>query len=341
MLAIATTSVERQGGSTGHVGSDPYSELQRAALRPRGRRALPQSPIDGGMSSTDSGQVARRRFDRAYDAVLARWPEPPVALDVPSIYGQTWVHICGPPEGPPVLLLPGAGATSTVWFATVGALAERHRVFAPDLIGDAGRSVLSGVPIRHVSTQIDWLDTLRESLGLYRFSLVGHSYGGWLALNYALNSPTQVSALSLVDPTDSFVGLTWSYRLRAAPVLLWPTARRMRRLLQWEAGDLTLDPDWLDLASAGADLPRPKLVLPRRPSRQQLRRLTVPTQVLVAGKSQAHDPWRLVAAVRRSMPNAEVVVLDEASHHTLPQDHSDRLNPYLTEFVGRSQEGRS
>lgn len=291
------------------------------------------------MSYIDGGQDARRRFDRAYDAVLAKWPRTPTAIDVPSIYGQTRVHICGASEGPPVMLLHGGGATSTVWFATVRALAETHRVYAPDLIGDVGRSRHTGAPIRDVATLVDWLDRLRESLGLYRFSMVGHSYGGWLALRYALSTPAQVAALSLVDPTDCFTRLSWGYRLRAAPLFVRPSARRMRRMLQWEAGDLPLDPDWLDLACAGAELPRPRIVLPRRPSRQSLRRLIVPTQVVVAGKSQAHDPWNLVTVVRRVTPNAEVVVLDEASHHTLPQDHADQLNGYLTDFLGRSQRG--
>ncbi|WP_238150993.1 alpha/beta fold hydrolase [Kribbella sindirgiensis] len=42
-------------------------------------------------------------------------------------------------DGPPVVLLPGHGATSPVWFAIAPRLAEKYRVYAIDLIVDAGR----------------------------------------------------------------------------------------------------------------------------------------------------------------------------------------------------------
>lgn len=58
------------------------------------------------------------------------------------------MHVCGPDDGTPVVLLHGGGATSTVWFANAEALAGTHRAFAPDAVGGPGRSVPAGVGVR-------------------------------------------------------------------------------------------------------------------------------------------------------------------------------------------------
>jgi pimeloyl-ACP methyl ester carboxylesterase len=47
--------------------------------------------------------------------------------------------------------------------------------------------------------------------------LCGHSYGGWLALRYALHSPQRARRLALLDPAMCFTGTRLSYRLHAVP----------------------------------------------------------------------------------------------------------------------------
>src|SRR5215218_2885696 len=89
-------------------------------------------------------------FLAAYDAVLRRWPADVRSIDVPSAYGATRVHVCGPEDGTPLVLLPGGGTTSAVWFANIEDLARAHRVYAVDLMGDIGRSVHDGAPLRGV-----------------------------------------------------------------------------------------------------------------------------------------------------------------------------------------------
>src|SRR3954468_708865 len=88
--------------------------------------------------------AGQAEYFAAYDAVLARWPVAIDAVDVSSPYGTTRVHICGPRDGEPLILLSGGGATSTVWFANVGELSRAHRVYAVDVIGQAGHSVSNG-----------------------------------------------------------------------------------------------------------------------------------------------------------------------------------------------------
>src|SRR5690348_3585366 len=131
-------------------------------------------------------------FFTAYDTVLAKWPVPVEATDLTSDFGTTRVHACGPAAGPPLLLVHGGGATGTVWVNNVADLAATHRVYAVDVIGSPGRSVHNGREIRTPADIMTWLDTVYDGLGLERAALAGHSYGGWMALRYALHAPHRV-----------------------------------------------------------------------------------------------------------------------------------------------------
>jgi pimeloyl-ACP methyl ester carboxylesterase len=268
-------------------------------------------------------------FAEAYDALLARWPLPVEPVDVPSAYGTTRVQVCGRVGGPPLVLLPQYAATSTVWFANAGELGAAYRLYAVDPIGQPGRSVPGERSLDSREKLMDWLDGLLSGLGLASASLCGHSYGAWLALSYAAHAPDRVRRLALLDPTDCFAGLSLAYRLRAVPLLLRPSPRRWDAFVGWETrGAAPPDPDWARLAKL-ASTSRPRFVVPRRPRLDGLR---VPTLVVLAEKSRAHDIATVEASARRLLPDVTSVVLPDVAHHSLPTAHADRLNRELLAF---------
>jgi pimeloyl-ACP methyl ester carboxylesterase len=276
----------------------------------------------------------RAEYFAAYDAVMARWPVPVESLDLRSPYGVTHVHVCGPRDGEPLVLLHGGGATSAVWFANVGALSRTHRVYAADTMGDAGRSVNDGERVDGPAGLMDWLDGLFGALGLDRAALCGHSYGGWLALGYALHAPRRVSRLALLDPTDCFTGLRMGYRLRAVPAFARPSAERVRAFIEWETAGTRVDPAWLRLLCLGREFPGVRIVLPRRPSPDRLRASAVPTLLLLAEKSRAHDIHKVSAKARELVPDVTTAVLPGVSHHAVPTERPERLNRELQAFLG-------
>ena len=100
-------------------------------------------------------------------------------------------------EGPPLVLLHGAGDNTLDWRWVMPALAVTHRVYAPDLPGspDSARSAADYSPDffeRFVAAFVD-------ALNIGRAMFVGNSLGGFIALRLALSEPARVTALVLVD----------------------------------------------------------------------------------------------------------------------------------------------
>ncbi|MFI6355484.1 alpha/beta fold hydrolase [Streptomyces sp. NPDC050743] len=284
----------------------------------------------GGDTGYDS-----EAFRVAYDKVLAKWPAEREALTVATPFGDTRVNTCGPRDAPPLLLLPGGGgATSVSWYAQVAQLARVRRMHAVDVIGAPGLSVPAGD--RHPRTVADltrWLDAVLDGLGAASADLGGHSYGGWIALHYTLSAPARTRRLFLLDPTQCFAGYKAAYLLRALPMLLRPTPRRVRAFLEWEAGGVPPDPDWLALQEAAAGFPAAKPVTGPRPAPEALRALDTRVLLIVAANSRTHAPRAVADRARALLPHVETAVLPEVSHHTLPQSAPGDLAGRLTAFL--------
>jgi len=286
------------------------------------------------MTSTPTASAA---FLAAYDeTVTATWPPGTAPTTVPTPYGTTHLNSHGPEDAPPLLLLPGGGATSTSWYAQAADLGRTHRVHAVDLIGEPGRSTTGERPIRGVDDLCGWLDALLDGLGTTGpVALGGHSYGGWIALHYALHAPHRLRKLILLDPTGCFSGFRPGYLLHALPMLLRPNAARTRAFLDWETGGAALDPHWLRLREAAATFPSARPVTGPRPEPEALRELAVPTLILLAGDSRAHDSGKVATTAHRLLPRAETAVLPDVSHHALPlhAPTAPELNRRMGEFL--------
>jgi pimeloyl-ACP methyl ester carboxylesterase len=288
------------------------------------------------MTDTRRGGAARLAFDDAYQVLIDRWPVAVTARTVPTEYGATHLLMCGDYSQRVLLLLPGGGATAGVWSAVAAPLASRYRVIAVDPIGQPGRSTRGQKPIDDLASLNDWLDQLLDALAIERLTPVGHSYGAWMALRYGMHAPRRVEGLVLVDPTDCFIPMRLLYRLRAGPLFALPSASRLRRFLAWETQGRPLSPPWLSVAALGADLGRMAIVAPRCPSPNDLVHLKVPTLVIAAGRSQAHDSAKMLRCVGERLPDASQAVLPGATHHTLPTEDADQLVATIQTFLAPS-----
>ena len=123
-----------------------------------------------------------------------------------------FVEVIG--QGPPLLLMHGGPGLDHVSLTPFRKLADRHTIVLYDHRCN-GRS--TGAPV----TSMTWenltadADALREELGFERWAVLGHSFGGQVALEYVLRYPERVSRLVLLDTAGD---ARWSQQ-NAAEVL--------------------------------------------------------------------------------------------------------------------------
>ncbi|WP_410610029.1 alpha/beta fold hydrolase [Amycolatopsis sp. lyj-109] len=136
--------------------------------------------------------------ERYLDA-LETWPVPHDQVRVPTPEGETFVLVSGPAGAPALVLLHGSGSNSAEWAARIPALAERFRVYAVDIIGEPGLSAEARPPLDG-DRYARWLEAVLAHFGVGRAAFLTSSFGGWLALDFAIRRPERVAALALRCP---------------------------------------------------------------------------------------------------------------------------------------------
>ena len=136
--------------------------------------------------------------DRTVDQLSARWAPPPsqfVEVDGLKVH----LRDVGPREDPtPLVLLHGTSASLHTWQGWVSALEGKHRVITLDLPGFGLTGPFPDGDARLERT-LHLLGELLTKLQVTRCVLVGNSYGGRLAWEFAVLHPDQVAKLVLVD----------------------------------------------------------------------------------------------------------------------------------------------
>ena len=145
-------------------------------------------------------EAGARAIQRRYAELLGDWPVPADRLVLETRFGDTFAIASGPVNAPPVIALQGSGANTAQWLPQIAVLAERHRVYAVDVIGEPGLSAPTRPPLS-TDAYACWLDDVLVTLGVARAAIIGVSLGGWFALDYAIRRPDRVAALVVQNPS--------------------------------------------------------------------------------------------------------------------------------------------
>jgi pimeloyl-ACP methyl ester carboxylesterase len=262
--------------------------------------------------SPEGEHIVRER----YLEILKYWPVPKRQLRVPTREGETFVIECGPENAPPLLLLHGSVANSASWMGDVATWAQHFRIFAIDLIGDAGLSAPSRPPLASDAHAL-WLDDLMQALSLQRASLAGVSLGGWMALDYATRRTARVESLVLLCPAG--VGrIKVGTLLKVMPLqMLGPWGKRKAAELVLGRGPADLPPaarkfvEFFELIHQHFRVRRVKLPVF---TDETLQRLKIPVLAILGGRDVLIDSDETRRRLERNVPRAQIRYLPEAGH---------------------------
>jgi pimeloyl-ACP methyl ester carboxylesterase len=247
-----------------------------------------------------------------------------------------------------VILIHGLMDSAEQWRKNIDALAQTHRVWAIDLIGFGFSSRIT-TPTYSMKMFARSIREFMDAQGIARASIIGHSLGGAIALEFAHDCPERVAKLVLIAPATYLLQfrpeLKMARHLPTVPRALigWTmTNRRAReRALRDALGDPAhFDPEELarrirpthvrgtaDALVAmlgsphGSDLPR------------DLEKITAPTLILWGDRDRA-VPLRHGCHHVRALPNAQFAVIENAGH--IPQfEYPDIVNELMLQFLNK------
>jgi 4,5:9,10-diseco-3-hydroxy-5,9,17-trioxoandrosta-1(10),2-diene-4-oate hydrolase len=101
-------------------------------------------------------------------------------------------------SGPPLILIPAGGSHTSTWRFNIGALSRSHEVWTLDLPGSGYSDKPASFPYTHLS-YAEFVRNFMTTMGIPKSVVAGHSLGGTVALEFALDFPGRTAGLVLID----------------------------------------------------------------------------------------------------------------------------------------------
>ena len=260
-------------------------------------------------------------------------------------------------EGPAVVLIHGVAGRAGQWQKVIRVLARSHKVVAPDLLGHGDSAKPRGD--YSLGAHAAGIRDLLVALDIRRATIVGHSFGGGIAMQFAYQFPERCERLVLVS--SGGLGEEVHALLRAAtlpgsefvlPMLAHPRVLSIASVLPRSLGRLGLrtSPDLTEMARAYQSLSNAEA---RSAFIQTLRGVIDPTGQRINASDRlylaANMPSMIIWGVRdriipvshsevahKGMPGSRLEIFENAGH--FPQlDDPHRFAETLQDFFDETE----
>jgi proline-specific peptidase len=280
---------------------------------------------------------------------------------------DTWYKIVGAPSAPdkiPLLCLHGGPGMPHGYLKPLEALAERGRqVIFYDQVGCGNSERVHNPELWTLPLFVEELGVVRQALGLERVHLLGHSWGGMLALEYALTQPSGLASLIIASSGAS--SAQWNAEIQRLRAELPPEiqAALQKHELAWTTEDLEyleaekffadqhlcrLEPlpDYMDetflelrqevyhtmcgeseIMGVTGNLKDWDII-------ERLPEIHVPT-LITCGRYDEATP-ALAETMRRGLPNAELVIFEQSAHFAFAEEPK-HFRQEIEQFLQRTE----
>ncbi|NMH28879.1 alpha/beta fold hydrolase [Flavobacterium silvaticum] len=276
----------------------------------------------------------KQRYLKSYAATLDLFPVKPTEADVPTRFGTAHVLVMGDEKSPPLILLHGMDASSTMWYPNMEYWSHSFRVIAIDYIMDAGKSVLKNGPLRKQEIALFYSDVF-DQLKIKKASVLGTSRGGWIACYLALKIPERVENLVLMSPAQ-VCGMVKPAIWPAIVFKMFPTRNSLKNTLAVfathpEKIEQAYKDQFLFASQAGNSKAQITHMTPF--SGSDLEKIKIPVLYMV-GSRDVMNGKKAVRKAKKYFSNMTFVEIPDSGHF-MSTDQPEEVNRVVSQFLSR------
>jgi len=223
-------------------------------------------------------------------------------------------------KGLVVLILHGWGSNSEKWERVIGDLSNNNfKVIVPDLPGFGKSQEPSEV--WGVEEYCSFVKNLVNSLGLEKFVLLGHSFGGALAVKYASKLPEKIDKLLLVGAA--------CFRRKSPRKKLFYVFAKILKVFSFLPSYEKIRKGFYKIVVRRSDYPYTKGIMKdiylkviKKDLSEELSQIRIPT-LIIWGKKDKIKPLKEAYLIKEKIKDARLAILPEAGHSPYRESPSD------------------
>ena len=249
-------------------------------------------------------------------------------------------------EGPAIILLHGFTGSHQDWALQIPVLSKKYQVVAMDHRGQGKSEAPSSPDDYSVSIFAQDVCGLLQHLGISKACVGGHSMGGFMALEFALEHPEMVAALVLVDTSSGQWERDPEYEKVRAKLKELAQTEGMEAAFEYNAAHNAMMLERFEQHPELREISRKKMLQTSvngyvhagdaiwnwKPVTHRLSEIKAPTLIVVG---EEDVPFiKASQTMKESIANAEMVIIPEATHSP-HEEAADAFNRVLMGFLDR------
>jgi 4,5:9,10-diseco-3-hydroxy-5,9,17-trioxoandrosta-1(10),2-diene-4-oate hydrolase len=245
------------------------------------------------------------------------------------------VHYYTAGEGEPLVVIHGGAGDARSWWRNIQELAEKYKVYAPDLPGYGTSQPLDGNFYIHEFS--DFINKFTNFLHLKKFVVIGHSMGGGIALDFVLKFPGRVTKLILVSSLGLGREIALWLRFISIPSIVKVVGYVVGKAIEflgWMLGQsnpfelvLPVSPVVVRIGTSIANRQSQNLVLEK-----YLKKIKIPTMLIWGGRDPV-VPVKTAYRAVKEFPNARLLVFKKSGHN-VHREQLKNVTRLINEFLG-------
>jgi 2-hydroxy-6-oxonona-2,4-dienedioate hydrolase len=264
-------------------------------------------------------EEAKAKVSAWFEKFRARLDVPTRSVVVKTSLGETHVLVGGPANGPPLVVLHGAMASSAHALVELAPLLKTFRVHAVDVLGQSVKSADARPSVKN-DEYGRWMVEVLDGLKLEKTHLIGISWGGFVSIRLAAVAPTRIERMVLLVPAGMVTGSNWEGFRRMG----WPMARYLmsptpERLQKFVSNLLTtMDDDWAPYLGDAFLSYNMNMTVPMLARPEELEALAAPVLVVAADDDVSFPGDKLLSRAAELFPKLAGTELIKDCRHSPP-----------------------
>lgn len=275
------------------------------------------------------------QYQSAYKKVMKLWEIPYKDKTIITKFGEVSVLESGNRQKEPLIFFHAFGFSSAEWYGCAENLAEDYLLYFVDVLGEFNNSNTK----EHLNERedyADWITELLDALNIANVSMIGHSNGGWHALNYAILKPDRVKSLIILSPAASIKRMNVSFYSRLLLTNMIPNEAVIKNhFCKW----LTVEKEeehqrLFDLYYLGQKHVNWEYVMtpPKLFNATELDTLMMPVYVAVGRDEVIYDPYKLLDRADDKIRTCKTHMFDSGGH-MLPIEIPEEVSSYIKKVL--------
>ncbi len=276
---------------------------------------------------------------KKYDSLLEYWPKPFKSEMIQTSLGSTHVLVNGPEDGEAVIFLHGAMANALMYKDIVRGLQDKYRTIAIDVVGHFGKSIPTKTGISAMEL-VSWINEILDHYSIKKTSVISASFGGWVAMKYAIVSNDRLNKLVLVTSAPSSPTISATLLGRMMKMMFSKSEENVRGVVDYMYGsENAADSKMIDFMTEAMKRARPILNKPKSFYFSELKAIKQPVLVIGAEKDRLYKWKDVEKSSKKYFTNVKVIQIKDSGHFVFAEK-PDLINQYIIDFLGGREPAR-